>query len=82
MTGKNYQWHRAWRRDAEGRLQHDSGVRVLAARADGFTDFQIDPASLREFQAAQQARGIPMPDTLARLKRLLKEAQQWHARNP
>lgn len=81
MTGKHYQWHKEWSRDDEGRLLHSSGVRVLVARADGFTDFQIDPASLSEFQTAQQARGIPMPDTLAHLKRLLKEAQQWHPRN-
>lgn len=82
MTGKHYQWHKEWSRDQEGRLLHSSGVRVLMARADEYTAFQIDPVSLREFQAAQQARGIPMPDTLARHKRLLKEAQQWHEKNP
>lgn len=82
MTGKHYQWHKHWSRDPEGRLQHDTGIRVLTARADGYTDFQIDPASLTEFQAAQAARGIPMPDMLARLKRLLKEARQWHEKNP
>lgn len=82
VTGKHYRWHTAWRRDADGRLAHTSGLRVLTARSDGFTDYEVDPATLEVFQAAERARGVPLHDILARLKRLIKEAQEWHQHNP
>lgn len=78
MTGKHYNWHRAWQRDAEGRLLHTSGLRVLVARGDGYTDYEIDPASVQAFEAAESARGVAVHDRLARLQRLLREAQRWY----
>lgn len=82
MTGKRYNWHKEWSRLPDGWLAHSSGVIIAVNRYDGYTDFEIDKKSLDEFQAAQDARGIPLTDTLSCLKRLLKEAQRWHARNP
>jgi len=82
MTGKRYQWHKEWGRCADGGLHHSSGVRIIVTRGNGYTDFVVDKSSLDVFQAAQADKKIPIPDTLACLKRLLKEAQRWHARNP
>lgn len=82
MTGKHYQWHKAWRREPSGHLLHDSGLRVLVKPGDGYTDLQAAPDTLEAWQAFESARGVPFHDMLSRLKRLIKEAQQWHTRNP
>ncbi|MFN3415897.1 MAG: hypothetical protein ACK4ZD_06230 [Caldimonas sp.] len=82
MTGKHYQWHKAWRREPSGHLLHDSGLRVLVTRGPDYTDLRASPDTLEAWQAFEAARGVPMHDMLARLKRLIKEAQEWHARNP
>lgn len=82
MTGKHYQWHKAWHREASGHLLHDSGLRILVERDNGYTDLLADKETLEAFQAFEAARGVPRHDIEARLIRLIKEAQQWHARNP
>lgn len=83
MTGKHYQWHKAWRREASGDLLHDSGLRVLVQPADDdAVDLVTDDASLVIFQARETSRGVPIHDLAARLQRLLREAAEWHQRNP
>jgi hypothetical protein len=82
MTGKHYQWHKSWSRDQDGHLLHNSGLRVLVIKGDGFTDLETDDASLAIFQAKETARGVKIEDLAARLRRLLKEAAEWHPRNP
>lgn len=83
MTGKHKNWHNAWRREAPGVLAHLTGLRVLVAEAEGGAlDVEADPQSLQDYQAAELARGVPVHDLQARLLRLLKEAAQWHDRNP
>lgn len=82
MTGKHYQWHMAWRREPSGHLLHDSGLRVLVTRGPGYTDLQASPDTLEAWQAFEAARGVPLHDMLARLQRLIREAEQWHMLNP
>lgn len=82
MGGKHQHWRRAWRREASGNLLHDSGLRVLVERGDGYTDLNASPESLEAYQAFEAARGVPLHDMLTRLQRLLKEAAEWHKRNP
>jgi hypothetical protein len=81
MSGKHYQWHKAWRREPSGHLLHDSGLLVLVIPGDGYTDLQVSDDTLEAFQAFEAARGVPQHDIQARLKRLIKEAQQWHIQN-
>lgn len=82
MVGKHHNWNRAWRREASGHLLHNSGLRVLVERGDGYTDLEASPETLDAYQAFEAARGVPLHDMLARLKRLLKEAEEWHKHNP
>ncbi len=82
MTGKNYQWHKGWSREAPAVLAHISGLKVNATRGDGFIDFVIDKSTLNEYQAYELARGVPLHQIVERLQRLLKEAQEWHQKNP
>lgn len=82
MTGKHHNWHKAWRRESSGHLLHDSGLRVLVKPGHGFTDLKASPETLEAYQAFEAARGVPLHDMLARLKRLLKEAEAWHQHNP
>lgn len=83
MTGKHYQWHKAWRREASGDLLHDSGLRVLVQPVDdGAVDLVTADDTLEAWQAFEAARGVPAHDMLARLRRLIREASEWHRRNP
>ena len=54
----------------------------MVIEGDGFTDLETDDASLAIFQAKETARGVKIEDLAARLRRLLKEAAEWHPRNP
>ena len=81
MAGRHYNWHKSWRREASGHLQHTSGLRVLVMQGEGHTDFECDPNTLDTYQSAQRARGVPLHATLMRLKRLLAEAQKWREPN-
>ena len=82
MTGKHYNWHKAWRRESSGDLLHDSGLRVLVKPGNGYVDLMASPETLEAYQAFESARGVPLHDMLARLKRLLKEAEAWLQHNP
>jgi hypothetical protein len=82
MTGKHHNWHKSWRRDDAGHLWHDSGLRVLVTLGDGYTDLKADPSTLEAFQVFEASRGVPFHDVVARLKRLIKEAEEWHRKNP
>ena len=82
MAGKHHNWHRAWRREDSGHLLHNSGLHVLVERGEGYTDLRASPETLEAFQASEAARGVPKHDMLARLQRLVREAEQWHKRNP
>jgi hypothetical protein len=82
MTSKHYRWQLNWRRLPNGRLRHVSGLEFTVARGDGYTDIQAAPDTLDQFEVFEAARGVPVHDRLARLKRLLREAQQWHRENP
>ena len=82
MTGKHRNWHKAWSREASGHLVHSSGLRVLVSHDEGGTDLVTDDASMEAWQAFEQARGVPLHDLVARVQRLLKEATEWHTKNP
>lgn len=83
MTSKHYGWHKSWRREAPDVLVHDSGLRVHVQEAeDGALDVETEDASLQAYQQAEMARGVPLHDLQARLQRLLREAAEWHDRNP
>lgn len=84
MTGKHYAWHKAWTRTQTGHLHHSSGLLVLVGELDedGGQDLVTDDESLAAWQAFERARGVPLHDLQARLGRLLREAAEWHARNP
>lgn len=82
MTGKHYQWHKAWTRDAQGHLVHTSGLRLLVTHGPGFTDLETDDASLAILQARETSRGVPAHQLAERVQRLVKEAQIFQERNP
>ncbi len=82
MTGKNKNWHKAWRRDAAGRLVHISGAAFTVERGVGYTDINAAPETVDEFQAFELARGVPVHDLAQRLMRLAREAGEWLERNP
>ena len=44
MTGKNFNWHKAWQRLPNGRLRHISGAEFTVERGDGYTDINAAPA--------------------------------------
>jgi hypothetical protein len=77
MAGRHYNWHKRWRRDIDAHLVHESGVRVIVHRGEDYTDFTVDHGALEAYQAIDQARGVPLHVTLAKLKRLLAEARLW-----
>lgn len=81
MTGKHKNWHKAWRRDAAGRLVHISGASFVKVVGDGFTDYSADAQTLGEFQAYELARGVPVHDLAKRLIRLAREAAEWDQDN-
>jgi hypothetical protein len=78
MTGKHHGWHKAWRRDG-ARLVHDSG---LAVEYDDVLGWCCTDDSSWAWSSYEFARGVPLHDQQARLRRLLKEAETWHASNP
>ena len=82
MTGKHFNWHKAWARDAQGHLVHTSGLRFIVTHGDGFTDLETDDASMAIFQASETSRGVPMHQLVERVQRLTKEAQMFQERNP
>lgn len=82
MTGKRKNWHLAWSRLPNGRLRHDTGAEFIATPGDGFTDVRVAPETLKAFQAAELARGVPLHDIAQRLMRLAREANRWHKANP
>lgn len=82
MTGKHHNWHRAWSRLPNGNLRHDTGLVFVVSRGASYTDIEADPSTLDAFQAAEQARGVPFHDLVARMKRLAREAAMWHESNP
>lgn len=81
MTGKNFNWHKAWRRDGQ-RLIHASGAQFIIKCGVGHTDYNADPETLDEFQKNELARGVPVHDLANRLIRLAREAAEWNERNP
>ena len=82
MTNKNFGWHKAWARDAQGHLVHTSGLRILVTHGAGFTDLETDDASMAIFQARETARGVPVHQLVERVQRLVKEAQMYQERSP
>lgn len=82
MTGKKHRWQAQWSRMPSGDLQHHSGLIFNVRRGDGYTDLEVQESSLVIFQASEGARGVPVHDQLARLKRLIREAAMWHQENP
>lgn len=82
MTGKNYNRHKHWTRTSAGHLQHDSGLLVLVTHGDGYTDLETDDASMAIFQASETSRGVPTHQFAERVRRLVKEDEAWHKKNP
>jgi hypothetical protein len=82
VKSKHYLWQKAWSREASGHLAHTSGLRVLVRPGDGFTDLETDAASLAIFQARETSRGVPVFQHADRLKRLMREAEEWQQKNP
>ena len=80
MSGAHYQWHKGWRREGD-RLLHISGMAFVVSRGDGFTDINMDDATLDEFQRYELARGVAFADLFERLKQLNWEALEWHQKN-
>ncbi len=82
MTGRRHNWHRAWSRLPNGRLRHISGAEFVLIPGNGFTDVKAAPETLAEYQEYELARGVPLHDLAQRLMRLVREAHEWHRRNP
>lgn len=78
MTGKRYNWHKAWHRQG-ARIVHESG---LAFEMDAVLGVMTCDDTLEAWQAFEAARGVPVHDLIERIKRLAKEAAEWHERNP
>jgi hypothetical protein len=78
MTGKNYNWHKAWRWQDQ-RLVHDSG---LAFEIDDVLGVCTCDDTLAVWQAFEVQRGVPLHDLQFRLMRLTREAAEFNERNP
>lgn len=78
MSGKHRDWHKAWRRDG-AKLLHDSG---LAVEHDEDLGWVTTEETTEAWSAWEMARGVPLHDLQARLQRLIREAAEWHQRNP
>ena len=78
MTGKHYNWHKAWRRDG-GRLVHDSG---LAVEYDPDLGWAATDDTAEAWAAFEQVCGVTLADLPGRIQRLIREAAEWAARNP
>ena len=74
MTGKNFNWHKAWCRLQSGRLRHVSGVEF---EFDDVLGWNTCDDTLAEFYKFEIARGVPLHDLVARLQRLAREASEW-----
>jgi hypothetical protein len=81
MGGKHKNWHRAWSRLPNGRLRHISGAEFKVERGKGYTDINVAPETLDEYQRYELARGVPVHDLAQRLMRLAREAGEWLERN-
>ncbi len=77
MTGKHYNWHKAWSRLPSGRLRHVSGLEFHIKPGDGFTNVELEQSTMNEFQSHELARGVPLHDLVRRLQRLCVEANDW-----
>lgn len=73
MTGKNYNWHKAWRREGD-RLVHLNGA---AFEYDDALGWRACGDTLKAFQAHELMRGVPVHDLAKRLIRLAREAGEW-----
>ena len=82
MTGKKFSWHKAWQRLPSGRLRHISGAEFTVQRRESYTDINVAPKTLDEYQAYELARGVPVHDLAQRLMRIAKEAGVCLERNP
>lgn len=80
MTGKHYNWHKAWTRKGS-RVAHISGAEFIVSRGNGFTDIDVAPETLEEYQAHEIARGVPLHDLQQRLMRLAREAAEFNSNN-
>lgn len=81
MTGKHYNWHKAWRL-SHGRLVHDSGAAFFVQDAgNGVIDVEAAPETIGAFQEFELARGVPLHDLHQRLLRLAREAGEFAQRN-
>ena len=78
MTGKHRNWHKAWRREG-ARLVHESG---LAVEFDDDLGWFSTDDTTEAWSTWEMARGVPLHDLQARLQRLIREAAEWHQRNP
>lgn len=77
MTGKHFNWHKAWRWQNR-RLVHDSGLAFEVDEALGITTCDD---TLEAFQAFEMARGVPLHDLQSRVMRLTREAGEFYERN-
>jgi hypothetical protein len=59
-----------------------TGIEFEVMPGQGFADINVVSASLDAFQNAELSRGVPLHDLVERLKRLNREAVDWHQRNP
>lgn len=82
MTGKHFNWHKAWARDAQGHLVHTSGLRYMLTHGYGFSDLVTADASVAIFQASRTPRGVPVHQFVEGVQSLAKEAQRFQERDP
>ena len=73
MTNKNFNWHKKWKRLENGRLQHLSGIEFVYDAALGWSPC-VD--TIKEFEAYELARGVPIHQIAERVMRLVKEASK------
>ena len=59
---------------------HDSGL--VVEQDEDLGGWITCNDTTEAWSAFELARGVPMHDQHARLRRLLREAAEWHARNP
>lgn len=74
MGNKNKNWHKAWASLPNGRRRHVSG---LEFEFDDVLGWMTCDDTLSAFQAYTLARGVPLHDFEAHIRRLCKEAAMW-----
>lgn len=80
---KGQGWENEWTREADGSLQHSSGLKVVVAgRDDDGVDLETDEASLALFQANLRARGADLGEIDERLRALLGQAASLYTSPP